>query len=116
MKNPFKSNKDSQKETTETIQATGSGRYKIDSRQKVRDVAGEHIVIQQSAGADDMTRVVALNESALLLYNRLKEETFVLENVVAILTEEYDVDATQAQTDAQAWIDDMRRQGLLTEC
>ena len=39
---------------------------RFDERKKVRTVAGENIVIMQADGEADMTKVVALNESAML--------------------------------------------------
>lgn len=116
MKNPFKTHKTNVEVPAAVPQAMGSGPWKIDTRHKVREVAGEHIVMQQCDGADDMSRVVALNETALMLYNRLKEQPFGLDDVVAALTEEYDVDAARAEADAQGWIEEMCRLQLAKEC
>lgn len=86
---------------------------RIDPRRKVRDVAGEHIVIMQADGTADMTRVVALNESALMLYNRLKDKEFELDDVVRALLDEYEVDEATARHDAAEWIETMRANAML---
>lgn len=57
---------------------------KINDKMKVRTVAGENIVIMQDANGSDMTRVVALNESALLLYNQLMSQEFEVDDVVRL--------------------------------
>ena len=80
---------------------------------KVREVAGENIVIMQGVGGTDMTRVVALNESALLLYNALSEREFELSDVVHLLVDEYEVDEEAARKDAEAWVADMKKNNLV---
>lgn len=86
---------------------------KINERMKVREVAGENIVIMQGVGGTDMTRVVALNESALLLYNALSEREFELSDVVHLLVDEYEVDEEAARKDAEAWVADMKKNNLV---
>lgn len=86
---------------------------KIDPNKKVRKVAGENIVIMSDGGAADLTRVVALNESALELYNVLKARDFELDDVVRVLTDTYEVDAATARRDAEAWIASMRQNNML---
>ena len=86
---------------------------KIDPRKKVRHVAGEDIVVMQADGMADMTRVVAFNESALMLYNRLKDREFTLDDAVQALLNEYDVDAETARRDAAEWLQTMNDNGML---
>jgi hypothetical protein len=61
----------------------------------------------------DMTRVVALNDSSLLLWNNLLEVDFSIDDVKRILLENYDVEETVAATDAQAWIAKLQQAGLV---
>ena len=51
---------------------------KIDARYKVREMAGEHVVIMQGRYGADMTRVVALNETSLFLWNALEDRDLSL--------------------------------------
>lgn len=71
---------------------------------KVREIAGEHVVIMQGRFGVDMTRVIALNQTSLLLWNKLQGKEFKCEDVVKILTDNYEVEAERAQSDAEAWI------------
>lgn len=88
---------------------------KIDPRKRVRDVAGEHIVIMQSGDAADMTKVVALNDSALNLYGLLQGREFGEEDVVRLMLGEYEVDDATARRDAAAWIESMKKEGLIID-
>lgn len=77
---------------------------------KVRDIAGEHVVIMQGRFGSDMTRVIALNETSLVLWNELQGKEFDTDDVKCILLENYEVEESVAERDAKAWID------KLTEC
>ena len=86
---------------------------RINEKMKIRNVAGENIVIMPSDDAADMTKVVALNESSLLLYNQLKGREFALNDAVQLLLDNYDVDEATARKDAEAWLADMRKHRLI---
>lgn len=86
---------------------------RINEKMKIRNVAGENIVVMPSDDAADMTKVVALNESSLLLYNQLKGRKFSLDDAVQLLLDNYDVDEATAHKDAEAWLADMRKHRLI---
>ena len=86
---------------------------KINDKIKIRTVAGENIVIMQDATGSDLTRVVALNESALFLYNQLLSKQFEVDDIVRLLTEEYEVNEADARKDAEAWVAEMKKNGLV---
>ena len=88
---------------------------RIDTRRKVRNVSGENIIIRQLEGTVDMTQVVALNESAMLLYNELKDKDFTIEDIVQTLLAHYDTDEGTARRDAEDWVAAMRKQNLMTD-
>lgn len=77
---------------------------KIKEEYKVREMAGEHIVVMQGRYGVDMTRVIALNETSLWLWNELQGREFETADVRDLLLSAYDVDAQSAERDAQAWI------------
>lgn len=80
---------------------------------KVRTVAGENIVIMQGDGGADMTKVVALNESSMLLYEKLSGRDFEMADIVQLLTDTYEVDPATARSDAEVWVEQMRRNSLI---
>lgn len=83
---------------------------KIREEYKVREMAGEHVVIMQGRQGVDMTRIISLNESALYLWNALVGKEFTVDDAAHLLTERYAVDAATAARDAAAWV------GKLREC
>ncbi len=86
---------------------------KIKSEYKVRQIAGENVVILQGCGNSDMTQIITLNDSALLLWKELEGKDFGVEDAVAALCENYDVEETVAKNDAEAWIKRMQECGLV---
>ncbi len=86
---------------------------RINPNIKIRDMVSEHIVVMPGGVQTDMTRVIALNDSALLLYNALSGRDFELEDAVRVLTDEYDVAPDVARRDAEALLADMRKNNLL---
>jgi hypothetical protein len=78
---------------------------KFKKEYKVRNIAGENIIIKQGRFGADMTRVIALNESSLLLWEQLQGKDFETEDVVNILLDNYDIDSTTATNDAKVWIE-----------
>jgi hypothetical protein len=88
---------------------------RFDERKKVRTVAGENIVIMQADGEADMTKVVALNESAMLVYEQLKGKEFAVADVARVLTDGYEVDEATAMADAEELVASMRREHLIID-
>ena len=86
---------------------------RIKSEYKVRQIAGENVVILQGRGDSDMTQIIALNESSLLLWNGLEDKDFVTEDVAALLCANYEVAEEVAASDAQAWVKRMQECGLV---
>lgn len=71
---------------------------------KVREIAGESVVIMQGRFGVDMTKIISLNSSSLLLWKALQNREFEVADVAAILLENYEVEASVAQADAEAWV------------
>lgn len=86
---------------------------KINPIYKVRKVAGENIILLQGKTSGDMTRVVAFNDSALLMWDALMGKDFTVADAVAVLMESYEVEETVATADAHKWVDTLRENGLL---
>ena len=86
---------------------------KINPIYKVRNVAGENIVLLQGKTGGDMTRVVGFNASALLLWNSLQNVEFSVADAVKVLQDNYEVDEATATADVVKWIETMRSRGLL---
>ncbi|MBR1994779.1 MAG: PqqD family protein [Alistipes sp.] len=86
---------------------------KIRSACKVREMAGEHIVVMPGTYGVDMTRVISLNASSLVLWEALAGSEFELADVVRVLTDHYEVDQATAERDAAAWIEQLKQCGVV---
>ena len=82
---------------------------KINSNYKIREVAGETIVVNQGTTGMDMTRIISLNASAKLLYESLSEKVFTLEDAAAVLVSTYGISQEQALKDAQVWVEVLQK-------
>ena len=80
---------------------------------KVRSMAGENVVIMQGTAGSDMTRIISLNDSSLLLWNALQGKEFEVADVATLLVDEYEIDLETATADAQAWVAKLSECGLI---
>ena len=86
---------------------------KIRQQYKVRNIAGENVVILQGRYGADLTRIITLNESALLLWNEVAGRNFSVADLVAILQKNYDVNAAIAKRDSELWVAKMKECDLI---
>lgn len=86
---------------------------KLDAKYKVREMAGEHIIVMPGRYGADMTRVIALNSSSLYLWNVLQGKEFELVDVADLLVAEYDIDHETAMHDAEKWIEQLRANNIV---
>ena len=83
---------------------------KIKPIYKLRQVAGETIVVNQGTHQVNMTRIISLNSSARLLYETLAErEDFTIEDVIAVLIDTYDISRSRAYEDALSWVEALKK-------
>jgi hypothetical protein len=80
---------------------------------KVRSMAGENVVIMQGKAGSDMTRIISLNNSSLLLWNALQGKEFEVEDVANTLLDNYEIEHEVALRDAQAWVEKLQECGLI---
>ena len=78
---------------------------KLKEQYKVREMAGEHVIIMQGKHGSDLTKIISLNESALYLWGELSGKEFSVESVAELLVERYGIDNELAIKDAKHWID-----------
>jgi hypothetical protein len=86
---------------------------KIKPNYKVREIAGEKMVVMQGKDGVDLTKVILLNNSAEWLWNTLQGKEFSLDSAAHLLAEKYALGKEQAGTDAGKWIDSMVKVGLI---
>lgn len=86
---------------------------KIKPNFKIREIAGEKMVVMQSKDGVDLTKVIMLNNTAEWLWSTLRDSEFSLDTAAEMLSEKYGIDQVQAVSDAKIWIDSMIGAGLI---
>jgi hypothetical protein len=86
---------------------------RINQNCKVREIAGENVVIMQGRNGADLTQIITLNESALILWQALSGSDFEVEDAQRVFTENFEVDDATALRDAQQWVERMRECKLI---
>lgn len=77
----------------------------------LREVAGEHVVL--NVGADvDMNGMITLNQTGCTLWKRLQEEAELADLTKALL-DEYEVDEPTAAAAAERFVDKLKGLNLL---
>jgi len=88
---------------------------KIREGLKLREVAGEYMLLPEDRGSVDFNAVFSLSESAAWLWNTLKGRDFSEEEAVALVLGEYDVDEAVARADVSSLMNKLRDNGILDE-
>lgn len=86
---------------------------KIKSDYKLREIAGETIIVNQGTASVNMTKIISLNASARMLYETLTEKEFSLEDAAQVLVSTYGISNEQALKDADTWITDLKNCGVI---
>ena len=86
---------------------------KINSNYKIREIAGETIVVNQGTANVNMTRIISLNSSARLLYETLAEREFTTEDAAKVLVDTYGIEQERALQDAKTWVESLQKNGII---
>lgn len=85
---------------------------KINENFVLREVAGSWVIIPIGEKSVDFNGMMNLNESGALLWRKL-EEGAEKEDLVSVLTSEYDVSNEIAETDIDSFIDVLKKAGCI---
>lgn len=88
---------------------------KINQGFELREMCGEHIIIGTGVENIDFSKVISLNESAVLLWREVEGKEFTAETLAALLVEHYDVDEATALADAKKLIEQWSGVGVVSE-
>lgn len=86
---------------------------KIKKGFEVRNICGENIIIAHGKENIDFTKVVTLNESAVLLWNKVVDAEFEEKDLVDVLLGEYEVEPSQAIADVKSLVASWKEAGLV---
>lgn len=87
---------------------------KVSDQFILRNIVGEDLLIPTGKAALDVKGLILLSESGALLYNKLQDEC-TKEDLVAALTEVYEVSEQEAVRDTEAFLEQMRQLHILLE-
>lgn len=78
-----------------------------------RTIAGEFIVVPSGRQRVDFNKVISMNGTAAYLWQKLEGKEFTIEDMAALLLEEYDVTPEKAAADSQDLAAKWQEAGLL---
>lgn len=87
---------------------------KVSDKFILRTIADENLLIPVGEAAVTVKGLIALSESGMLLYHKLKDGCSK-QMLVKTLTGEYDVSESVAAEDVEAFLDQMRQLHILVE-
>lgn len=88
---------------------------KIDPNFKLRFIAGENIIVNQGTPDADFTRIISLNASARLLWEKFSGKDFLADEVSRLLSDTYHIPMQQAEQDAAHWIATLKKCNVIID-
>ena len=86
---------------------------KIKDNFKVRKIAGENLIVNQGATHSDLTKIISLNPTAVMLWESLSGKDFTEEEAADILVDKFKIDRATALQDVRKWLDTMKTEGII---
>ncbi len=81
---------------------------------QLRKVGGESVVVPEGVEVIDFNKLICLNSSAAYLWNELgKLPSFEIEDVVRLLVQNYEVETSTAQRDAEELLREWIKNGIV---
>lgn len=80
----------------------------------LRTIAGDHLLIPVGETAISVKGMIVLSESGALIYEKLKDGCSK-EDLISMLTTEYEVSEEEALRDTDAFLNQMRQLNMLVE-
>lgn len=98
----------------ETVQtSTLISNMKIKEGFELRDICGENIIIAHGKENINFTKIITLNESAALIWNGVVGKDFSIDDMVGIITDEYEIDEDTARKDCQVMAEEWKNVGFI---
>lgn len=79
----------------------------------LREIAGSWIVVPMGQRVVEFNGLISLNDSGAYLWRKLEENIGGEEELVTLLTNEYDVDEDTARLDVNEFLASIREKGLV---
>ena len=79
----------------------------------LRQVCGENVIVAEGAENIDFSSIISMNESSAYLWNSIQGKEFDKNNLVELLTQEYEVAADTAAKDVEALVAQWMKAGII---
>ena len=79
----------------------------------LRQVCGENVIVAEGSENIDFSSIISMNESSAYLWNSIQGKEFDKNNLVELLTQEYEVDADMAAKDVEALVAQWMKAGII---
>ena len=80
---------------------------------EMREVCGDKFLIAMGVENIDMNSIINLNETAAFLWKAMGDGEFSVDDLVAKLTDEYEVSAEMAKANIESVLEEMRKVGVV---
>lgn len=97
------------------IDITKIEKMKIKPGFQVHSVCGENIIMALGEENVDFSHIIALNESSLLIWNKMNEGVDNIDGLVKCVTDEYEIDDATARKDVEALLQQLVKYGVVEE-
>ena len=68
----------------------------------LRNICGEQVIVAEGKENIDFSNIISMNDASAYLWNDIQGKDFTVDDLVELLTQEYEVDEQTARKDAQA--------------
>ena len=79
----------------------------------LRVVCGENIIVAEGEENIDFSNIISMNESSAYLWQNIQGKEFTHEDLVGLLTQEYEVDEATAMKDVKALTELWSQAGII---
>lgn len=88
---------------------------KLNSDFRLREIAGQYMLIYEGTGEVNMSAVYSFSESAAWMWNRCEGRKFSADQMVQWLLDEYEVTEDIAREDVELMLESWREYGFLKD-
>lgn len=82
---------------------------------KLNEVCGERFLVPMGEGNIDFSKLISLNDSSYLLWQRMAKGPFTIDDLTQVLCDEYEIDANTARCDIENIIQQFKAEGVVID-
>lgn len=87
---------------------------KIKNELMLREIAGNYIIVPVGGELVDLNAMININDTGAFIFKALETDT-TPEEIVKLMTKEYDIDDETAKNDVNEFINVLRKNSMLQE-